>query len=167
MVSRYSSRATVNAARAAVDSTVCISTSSGSEGPGVVAGAVEVDHDRRLVADDPGVVAARQRREVSRAGHELGAVVHADAKPPAHVVLEVRGLAACGLRDGLDVVRPAPAGLEDEAANRRASQGQQLGMPVLELTDLLGLDEALVLRSMRVGHVVLLGRAGCAILTYW
>src|SRR5438034_1003809 len=142
------------------------SHSSGSGGLGVIAGAVEVDHHRRLVADDPGVVAARQGGKVSGPRHKLGAVVHADAKPPADVVLEVRGLAACGLSDWLDVVRPAPAGLEDEAANRRASQGQQVGMPVRKLTDLLWLDEALVLRSMRVGHIVLLYGAGCVSLTY-
>ncbi len=63
-------------------------TSCGSGGLGVVPGAVEVDHDRRFVADDSGVVAARQGRKVSGPCDKLGAVVHANTKPPADVVLE-------------------------------------------------------------------------------
>src|SRR5439155_4191383 len=99
------------------------SHSSGSGGLGVIAGAVEVDHHRRLVADDPGVVAARQGGKVSRPRHKLGAVVHADAKPPAYVVLDMRCLAACGLRDWLNVVRPAPAGRSEEHTSELQSRG--------------------------------------------
>ena len=60
----------------------------------VLARAAPVHDDRRLVPDDPGVVAARQRSDLAGPGDELGAVVHADAELPRHVILEVRGLAA-------------------------------------------------------------------------
>src|ERR1700752_185400 len=84
---------------------------------GVVAGAVPVDDDRRLIADNPGVVAARKRRDVARAGDEFRAVVHPYSEPAAHVILEVRRLAALGLCDRLDVVRPAPPWLKNEASD--------------------------------------------------
>src|SRR3954468_24689353 len=71
---------------------------TGSAGLGVVARAVPIDDDGGLVAHDPRVVAARQRRHVSRAGHELGSVVHPDREPPAHVVLEVGSVARVGSR---------------------------------------------------------------------
>ena len=95
--------------------------------PCVVAGAEPVDDDHRLVADDPGVVAARQRGDVAGAGDELGAVVHADREPPAHVVLEVRRLAAVGAGDRLHVVRPAPARLRRPAGRppRRRRSGSR------------------------------------------
>src|SRR5919108_518625 len=51
----------------------------------VVAGAVPVDNHRRLVADHPAVVAARQRGDLARAGDELGAVVHADRELAAQL----------------------------------------------------------------------------------
>src|SRR5436190_1936967 len=70
----------------------------------IVARAVPVDDQDRLVADHPGVVAARQRGDVTGAGYQLGAVVHLDRQAAADVVLEVRRLAALGARDRLDVI---------------------------------------------------------------
>src|SRR5919108_430523 len=49
----------------------------------VVARPVPVDDHDRLVAHDPGVVAARERSDVARTGNELGAVVHPDPQPAA------------------------------------------------------------------------------------
>src|SRR3954454_12805164 len=106
---------------------------------GVVARAVPVDDDSRLVPDDPAVVAARQRGDVARSRDELGAVVHADRNPAAHVVLEVRRVAAVRARDRLDVVRPAPAGLENVSADLAAADVEDLRAAVGEFTDLVGI----------------------------
>src|SRR5689334_14113746 len=76
---------------------------------GVVARPEPVDDDDLGVADDPGVVAGGQGRDLARRGVELGAVGQLDPQGAGDVVLEVRGLAQVGARDRLDVVGPAPA----------------------------------------------------------
>src|SRR5919197_3767175 len=111
----------------------------------VFAGAVPVDDHNGLVADDPGVVAARQRGDLAGAGDELGAVVHADRELAADVVLEMRGLAAVRSGDRLDVVGPAPAGLEGVPADLAVADLEDLGAAVGELARLVGLPESLVL----------------------
>src|SRR5919201_2546897 len=111
----------------------------------VVTGAVPVDNHRRLVADHPRVVAARQRGDLARAGDELGAVVHADRELAADVVLEVRRLAAVRSGDRFDVVGPAPAGLEGVSADLAVADLEDLGAAVGELARLVGLPESLVL----------------------
>ena len=55
-------------------------------------------------------------------------------------------------RDRLDVVRPAPAGLEDEPADLAAADLEDLGAAVGELARLVGLVEALVLGLVPVRH---------------
>src|SRR3954453_19322257 len=112
---------------------------------GVVTRAVPVDDDSRLVSDDPAIVAARQRGDIARSRDELGPVVHADREPAAHVVLEVRRVAAVGASDRLDVVRPAPPGLENVSADLAAADVEDLRAAVGEFTDLVGILEALVL----------------------
>src|SRR4051812_37114696 len=118
----------------------------------VIARAVPVDHDDRVVADDPGVVTARKRGDVAGAGEDLGAVVHQDRKPATHVVLEVGCLATRGPGDRLDVVRPAPAGLEHEAADLAAADSEDLRVPVREIARLVGRLEALVLGFVGSDH---------------
>src|SRR5919204_4833050 len=111
----------------------------------VVAGAVPVDDHNGLVSDDPGVVTARQRGDLAGAGDELGAVVHADRELAADVVLEVRRLAAVRSGDRLDVVGPAPAGLEGVPADLAVADVEDLGAAAPELARLVGLPESLVL----------------------
>jgi hypothetical protein len=118
--------------------------------------AVPVDDDGRLVAYDPGVVAARQRGDVAGPGDHLCAVVHADPQPAADVVLEVRRLAAVCLRDRLDVVRPALSRLEHQAPHLTAADIEDLGAAVRELARLIRAAEALVLGLVPVGHEGLL-----------
>jgi hypothetical protein len=65
----------------------------------------------------------------------------------------MRSLAALGLRDGLDVVRPAPPRLEDEAPDLGSSDVEDLGSAVRELARLIRTLEALVLC---VVHLLLL-----------
>src|SRR3954462_3274979 len=112
---------------------------------GVVAGAEPVHDDRRLVAHDPGVVAAGQRGDVAWLGDELGPVVHADRQPAADVILEVRCLAARRVGDRLDVIGPAPARLEHEPPDLPAADLEDLRAAVGELARLLRRAEALVL----------------------
>src|SRR5207237_8239195 len=123
-----------------------------SRGPGVVAGAVEVDGHDRLVSDHPGVVPARQRGEVAGFRDEFRPTVEPDADAAADVVLEVGRLAAVRRRDRLHVVRPAPARLQDEPSHGRSAERQHLYPAVRELTDLLRLREGLVLGLMRGSH---------------
>src|SRR5205085_420921 len=82
---------------------------------------LEVDDDRRLVADHPGIVARGQQRDVARLAIELGAIVHANAQHARDVILEVRRLAAARPGERLHRGRPAPARLEDGAPDRRAA----------------------------------------------
>src|SRR4051794_14458888 len=98
-------------------------------------------------------MAAGDRQHVPRSGDELGAVVHADAQATAHLVLEVLDLAAVGAGKRLDVVGPAPPGLEHEPADRPAADLEDLGAAVGELANLIGLIEALVLTvALRLGE---------------
>jgi hypothetical protein len=67
------------------------------------------------------------------------------------VVLEVRSLAALGPGDRLYVVRPAPAGLEDEPADLAAADREDLDLAIRKLPDLVRLSEALLLDLLQWG----------------
>jgi hypothetical protein len=83
---------------------------------GVVGEALPIDDDAGLVADDPCVVAGRQDGEIAgTVFHFLAAVGHDEFHSPGDEVAGMRGLAAIGLRDGLDVLGPAPAWLESRS----------------------------------------------------
>jgi hypothetical protein len=123
------------------------STGSGAR---VVACAVPVHQDHRLVSDHPGVVTLRQRGDIAGPGVELGPVGHHDVQRPGHVVLEVRRLAQLGARDRLDVGRPAPAGRQGQPADFGAADLDQVHGAVGEGAGLIGSLEALLLRF--AGH---------------
>src|ERR1700683_618368 len=91
---------------------------------GVVTGTKPVDHHHRLLADDPGVVAFRERGDISGTRDELRAIVHPDGEFAGDVVLEMRGFAARGLGERLDVIGPAPAWLKYQATDLRAADGE-------------------------------------------
>jgi hypothetical protein len=85
------------------------------------------------------------RRDVVRvAGADLGGrpVLVLDVHPARDRVAEVLGLAAVRPNDRLDALRPAPARLEDEAAD--------LGRPVADDVDLGLLRAPDLLRSVQV-----------------
>src|SRR5207302_3859698 len=63
---------------------------------------------------------------------ELGAVGHEDAQPPGHLVLEVRRLAPLRARRRLDVLAPAPAGLEGQPADLGAGDAHQVEAATFE-----------------------------------
>src|SRR6185312_15309726 len=111
----------------------------------VVEHALEIHDDRGLVADDPRIVAGGQQRDIAGLAVELGSVIHEDAKHPGDVVLEVRRLAALRHRDRLHRARPAPAGLEDRAADGGPADANQLDAALREFADLVGLAEMLEL----------------------
>ena len=69
----------------------------------------------------------------------LAAVVHEDAHPSGQAVAQVRDLAGVRAGDRLDVLRPAPAGLERSATDHPASDIHDLGLPLpLERSYLVG-----------------------------
>src|SRR5580658_5842483 len=119
---------------------------------GVVGGAEPVDDDGRLITDHPRIVAPWQRRDVARAGDELGPVVHPDAEFPGDVVLKVRRLAAGRFRQRLHVGRPAPTGPEDQSTDLGAADVEDFGSAVGELADLVRPGEGLVFGSLLVAH---------------
>jgi hypothetical protein len=121
-----------------------------------------------LVADHPGVVAGRQGRHLAGSGVQFGALGGEDPQGPGHVVLEVRCLAQVRAGERLDVLRPAPARLEHEAADLRASDRDDLGAAEGELAHLVGCGEVAVLDALKgaprgVDRVVAVGAAdGCS-----
>ena len=70
---------------------------------GVVGESLPVDDYAIFVADDPRVVPRRHDREVARPVLDLLAVVHHDRHATGDEVARVRGLAAVGAGDRLDV----------------------------------------------------------------
>src|SRR5258706_510136 len=72
-------------------------------------------------------------------------IIHEDAKDAGDVVLEGGPLAALRLRDRLHRARPAPAGLEDGAADGGPADADELDAPLREFPNLVGLAEVLQL----------------------
>src|SRR6478752_5062 len=106
----------------------------------VVGEALPVDEDTVLLTDRPGVVAGSHRGEVAGAVLDFLTVVHHDLHPAVDEVAKMRGLAAVGAGDRLDVLRPAPAGPEDRPADRvfRQVDELELARAALEGASLLG-----------------------------
>src|SRR3984893_16009495 len=87
----------------------------------VVGKADEVNDDARLVALDPCIVARRNRKRFARPHPHGRSVIHHDGHLTRDHVAQMRGLARCGTRDRLHVLRPLPAGFEPRAPHRRAA----------------------------------------------
>src|SRR5579884_3388777 len=118
-----------------------------SDALGVVRESLPVHDDARLVAGDPSVVAGRDVRVVAGAEVELLAVVHPHVHPARYAIAGVLCLAALRACDRLDVLRPAPAGLEGGQAHRAGFRVDQFqaAHAVLEEPGLVRLVEVLVL----------------------
>ena len=128
-------------------------------------GARELDRVPRLVADDPGVVARRDL--IGVAGHDvhLGPVVHLDVQRGRRSRTRRGGSGTSRSADErLDVMRPAPARLADEAADGRLVELDDVDPAVLEAADLVRRREAPALES-RHDRIVRNQRAGWLDLT--
>ena len=90
------------------------------------------DADPRLVADDPRVVPGRDL--VDRLGPDLhrGAVGHLDVETTRDHEPEVVVLAPLGSGERLDMLGPAPAGLDDLPPDGRFAEMDELDPPVVE-----------------------------------
>jgi hypothetical protein len=90
---------------------------------GVLGIAAEVDRHAGLVTNDPRIVTWLDRGNV--AGADLALLSAARLHPHAarQAVQQVRGLAAVGPCDRLEVLRPSPAGLECSVQARVACDG--------------------------------------------
>src|ERR1017187_1733461 len=122
---------------------------------GVVARAVPIHHYDGLVTDYPSVMTARKGGHVARSSDEFGTVVHQYCYLPAHVILEVRCFATLRFCDWLDVIRPSPSRFQDQTANLAATDSQNLGSPILKLSNFVGLCEALVFRFVHQNPLLL------------
>src|SRR5215217_1861209 len=78
-------------------------------------GARHVYRYNRLIAYHPSVVPRRDHVRFARTNLLLRAIFHPDVQPSRYLVAGVQHLAGIGPRYGLDVLRPPPARLEDEA----------------------------------------------------
>ena len=103
----------------------------------------EVDGDPRLIADDPRVVAGRHLEHVALDQLGAGAFVHLNAERAGHHVAGVVDLTGGRPHDRLDVLGPAPARLEDGAADDGLAQVDELDARLLDRPDFIGLVEAL------------------------
>jgi hypothetical protein len=101
-------------------------------------------------------VAGRDRRDVAGPQLDLGAVVHDHPHPARDDVEEVRELARIGAGDRLDVIAPAPAGLEHRLADLLARHRHEPQLAVrLERSRIVRLVEVLDLdRGRAAGHLV-------------
>src|SRR5436190_21348829 len=118
----------------------------------VLADLAEVQPDTRLVADNLGVVAWRDRRCLAGTDLALAAVVHHDLHPARDAVAEVRDLARVGACDRLQVGRPLPSRLEHAAHHRMPAQLEYVRVPVtLERSLLVGRIEVLDLHLSHAG----------------
>jgi len=115
---------------------------------GIIDHALEIDHDRRLVADHPGIMTRRQQRNVARLAIELRTVIHLDAQHAGDVILKVRRLAALGVRERLERAHPAPTRLEHGATDHGAADLDELEPTVGELAHLVRFPKGLVLGSL-------------------
>src|SRR4051794_33551228 len=91
----------------------------------------------------------RKRRNIARARVVGGPIRHHDVQATGDLVLEMRRLAPLRPRDGLDVLRPAPAGFENEPTDARPANVQEFDLPLLERAGLVRHVETLMLRT---GH---------------
>src|SRR5207248_2172513 len=104
---------------------------------GVRGRAPELDTDGGLVADDPSVVAGRDQVRAAGLDVDLRAVVVLDVHRAGDQIAKVLGLAAVGLGDGLDALRPLPSRLEREPADLGAADVYDLDAGLVGRADLI------------------------------
>jgi hypothetical protein len=85
---------------------------------GVLGIAAEVDRHTRLVTNDPRIVTWLDRGNVARADLALLSAARLHPHAARQAVQQMRGLAAVGPCNRLDVLRPSPAGLEGPVQDR-------------------------------------------------
>src|ERR1017187_4297966 len=91
---------------------------------------------------------ARQRGDLAWTRENLRSVVHEDRQLTADVILEMRSFAAHRVGDRFHVVGPAPSGLEGVAPDFAVADLHDLGSPVREVPNLIGLCKRSVLRCV-------------------
>src|SRR5581483_2627122 len=109
----------------------------------VVEGALPVDRNQSLVADDVGIVARRDFHAAPRPRFELGAILEDDVQTARELVLEMGVAAPVGARSGLDALRPAPARLQRELADGAIANLDQLELALRKGSHLIRLTEFL------------------------
>jgi hypothetical protein len=108
---------------------------------GRVAG--HVDEHEALVTDDPGVVTRRHVDHVARTALQLLPRVHADAKATGEHELKMVDMTRGRPHERLHISRPAPPRLEHRAPDGDSPYVDEGAGPASELTNLVGLVEAL------------------------
>src|SRR5262249_54015038 len=103
-----------------------------------------IDRYDGVVSDNPGIVTGRDQDEL--AGPCLGffSVGHLDHHATGHLVEEMRRLTEIRACDRLDVVRPLPARLRVEPADRAATDIHDLDVAMTKLPHLVRGTQGLV-----------------------
>jgi len=92
----------------------------------VILGADDLDTHKRLIALYPGVMAGRYCIGFPCRDSPLCAVDKPDSQTSGNGVSCMRQLAVIGMNYGLYAISPAPAGLEDEPANCKSFEADDL-----------------------------------------
>jgi hypothetical protein len=89
----------------------------------VIDHALKIHHDRRLVPDNPRVVAGGQLGNIARLAISLSAVVYSNSHHAGNVILKMRRLTALGLGDRPDI---ADRDLAESAFDQQSKQSETL-----------------------------------------
>jgi AraC-like DNA-binding protein len=122
-----------------------------------------MQRDVGLIADDPAVVAGRDREQITRFHRGFGSIGHLDRTPPADHQPKMLSRAEVRADERTDVLRPSPAGLIRGSPDHLAGDLEHLKSPVRELPDLRRLCEVDDLETfheatMTDGHEAVLDR---------
>src|SRR5215207_5908103 len=109
----------------------------GHSGSCVIARAVPVDDDDRLVTHDPRIVPGGQGHDITGNAVEFGPVCHQHVDGAGHLVLEVWCLTPSRPGERLDVLGPAPAGLKRQAPYLPAADVDQIDRALRERSALI------------------------------
>ena len=96
----------------------------------ILAELAEVESDARFISDDLSIVAGMECIDIARADLSLGAVVGIDLHSPGNDVAQMGDLARLRASDGLDIVAPLPAGLEEALADHMTANVQDVCVSV-------------------------------------
>ncbi len=92
----------------------------------------QLDQHIRFVADNPSVMPRVYDRHVPRPKLHLGTIIHPYSLSSCEKDLHMESLAAFATNDGLDMLRPSPAGLEGFPIKSQSAHRKDINLPFLK-----------------------------------